>query len=78
MLMIINNLSENKIKILIDEVDLNNLGIELYQLISNPSKSISNIKKILYNSKYLNQKINIKSFSIFTYNYKIFSVLISF
>ena len=34
--MIINNLSENKIKILIDETDLNNSKIELYQLLSNP------------------------------------------
>ena len=75
--MIINNLDENKIKILVDEVDLNNSNIKLHQLISNPSKVLSsNIDKLLYNSKYLKQKTNIKDFSIFTYNYKVFSILI--
>ena len=74
--MIINNLSENKIKILIDETDLNNSKIELYQLLSNPSKTLPNIEKLLYNSKLFKQKIKIKNFFIFTYNYKIFSISI--
>ena len=80
--MIINTLNSNKIKIIIDENDLKNSEISLKEWISNPRKTNIFLKKLLIlDSNYKNNIsfskmnfINYKEFTIFTYNFKIFSI----
>ena len=75
--MIINNLDNKKIKILIDKIDLDKAQIPLHEWISNPSKTLSYIEKLLENSNTFLKKIIIKDYLICTYNYKVFLITIS-
>ena len=70
--MIVNRLNDKEIKILIDEVDLNKAKILLLDLISKPDNVISYIKALLKNDKLI-----INNYSIYTYNYKVFLIIIS-
>lgn len=78
--MIINTLNTNKVKILIDEVDLKNAGIPPENLISNAKDTLSNIEKLLkYNTSSLAklpEELVLKDYFIFTYNFKIFSIIL--
>ena len=70
--MIVNNLDNKEIKILIDEIDLNRFKISLLDLISKPEETTSYIKTLLENNNLI-----IKNYSIYTYNYKIFLIIIT-
>ena len=69
--MIVSNLDNNEIKILIDEVDLKGSKISLQSWISEPNKTISYIKSLVENNDLM-----IKDYSIYTYNYKVFLIVI--
>ena len=71
--MIINNLDNSKLKILVDEIDLKNLKIKPFGLISNTQEVIYKLFEAINI-----QNSNIKDFSIFTYNYKVFLIYINF
>ena len=75
--MIINNLDNKKIKILIDKIDLEKSQIPLFQWISNTSKTLSYIEKLLKTSENFPKELYIKDYLIITYNYKIFSITIT-
>lgn len=67
--MIINTFEKNKIKLLIDESDIINLGLNIEEIVYNPTKFFKIIKK----------KLNINTFctfTFFTYNYRIFLIVI--
>ncbi len=70
--MIVNNLDNKEIKILIDEIDLNRFKISLLDLISKPEETTSYIKTLLENNNLI-----IKNYSIYTYNYKVFLIIIT-
>ena len=75
--MIINNLDDKKIKILIDETDLKNSKIPVFELISNSSKTLLYIQQLLSNISKFSEELTIKNYSIYTYNYKIFLIILS-
>ena len=75
--MIINNLDNKKIKILIDETDLKNSKIPVFELISNSSKTLLYIQQLLSNISKFSEELTIKNYSIYTYNYKIFLIILS-
>lgn len=75
--MIINNLDDKKIKILIDETDLKNSKIPIFELISNSSKTLLYIQQLLSNISKFSEELTIKNYSIYTYNYKIFLIILS-
>lgn len=75
--MIINNLDDKKIKILIDETDLKNSKIPVFELISNSSKTLLYIQQLLSNISKFPEELTIKNYSIYTYNYKIFLIILS-
>lgn len=75
--MIINLFDENKIKILVDKVDLKKAGISPENWISNSNQTlfyIENLLKSTTNSIYLPRELVLKDYFIYTYNYQIFSI----
>lgn len=76
--MIINTLDTNKIKILADRTDLNKAGILPEKLISNQNQVLLAIKKLLKSTTNspLSNELVLKDYYIYTYNYKVFSIVI--
>lgn len=74
--MIINSLEKNRIKIIIDETDLNNFEISLKQWISNSNQILYFLNKILKPCLNSNKDFSIKDFLICTYNFRVFSILV--
>ena len=75
--MIINAINDKKIKLLIDEVDLNNAGISPESWISNSNQTLfylENLLKSKTNLNWLPPKLVLKDYFIFTYHYKVFSI----
>lgn len=75
--MFINTINDRKIKILIDEVDLNNAGIAPENWISNSNQTLSYIENLLKsktNFNWLPPKLVLEDYFIFTYHYKVFSI----
>ena len=74
--MIINSINCKKIKILIDEYDLIKAGFSPEKWISNSNQISSYIKNLLKSNSNLLDKLDLKEYLIFTYNYKVFSIII--
>ena len=75
--MIINTFQSSKIKILIDEVDLNRAGILPENWISNSNQTLSYLENLLKSTTNLNwlpSKLVLKDYFIFTYQFKVFSI----
>ena len=73
--MIINISNKMKIKILIDEADLKNAGIQPEKFISNSNQTLSYLQNLLkYNTNW--EELVLKDYYIFTYNYKVFSLIL--
>lgn len=72
--MVINSLNDGKIKIIIDEVDLNKAEIPINEWISNSSKTLSYIENLLKSTTNFPNELVLKDYFIYTYNYKVFSV----
>ncbi len=75
--MIINSFEKNKIKILLDEVDLKKAGIQPENWISNSNQTLFYLETLLKstaNSLKLPQELVLKDYFILTYQYHIFSV----
>ena len=72
--MIINFPDEKKIKILVDEVDLNKAGIYKESWISNSNLTLSYIETLLKYTTNLPKKLVLRDYLIRTYNYKVFSI----
>ncbi len=75
--MIVNSFDENKIKILVDKIDLDKKKISLKSLISTPSKTLSYIKEFLIDFDIFLENKNIKNYSIFSYDYKVFMIIVN-
>ncbi len=75
--MIINSFCEKKLKILIDENDLKKEKIPLSEWLSSSHKAKIYIKNLIKNFSILSENFSIKDYSIFTYNYKVFLIIIS-
>ena len=73
--MIVNSLDNKKIKILVDEIDLNKANISLSQWICNQSNTSLYIKNLLKNYNFPKDFIT-KNYSIYTNNYKVFLITI--
>ena len=79
--MIIKSFDNNKIKIIIDNFDLNKAGISTKHWISNSNQTISIIKNLIKSiSTSINMEHNFsfKDYFIYTYNYQIFSIILFF
>ena len=75
--MIVNSFDENKIKILVDKIDLDKKKISLKSLISTPSTTLSYIKEFLIDFDIFLENKNIKNYSIFSYDYKVFMIIVN-
>jgi len=78
--MIINYFDKNKVKILVDKVDLEKICIPISKLISASNENLFFIEKILSSSNNIVQlpkELVIKDYFVFTYNYKIFMIIIN-
>lgn len=64
--MIINTIENKKIKIMLDEIDLKNYGINKKEFISNSKKTSSIIKKLIND--------DFTQYNICTYNFQIFEI----
>lgn len=74
--MIINTLNNNKIKILIDEVDLKNAGISSENWISNANQTLQYLETLLKSTTNFYGELVLKDYYVFTYNYKVFSIIL--
>ena len=79
--MIINSLNDKKIKILVDKIDLSKAGISTENWISNSNQTLSYIESLLKsttNFEIFKKELVLKDYFIFTYNYKVFSIILLF
>lgn len=76
--MVIHFLDKNQIRILINQTDLKNATISLEKLISDSHHAVSYIKLLLQSKHYLPTDIILNNYFIYTNNFHIFSIYLSF